>query len=138
MGLTSFLNNPEPQGLSPEQAARYEAIYLSRRARDSRRHRERRVTEAEYLAEIEGGHGAQGEPATGRTEAVETPAPEPPPRPPKRVVTVERRESLRDMAARLTGKGRRVTSSGRGLPARGLSGRVREGKRCEGQERVTK
>jgi hypothetical protein len=107
MGLTNFLNNPEPHGLSAEQAARYEAIYLSRRARDSRRHREKPVTEAEYLAEIEGGHGAQGEPATGSTWTVETPAPEPPPpRPPKRVVTVERRLSLQEMARQIGAKRR--------------------------------
>ena len=108
MAVCSIYAGLDEQGVTPEQAERLERIYLSRRATDARRHRERPVTEAEYRAEEIGG-GQQGrEPALSETAPLE-PAPETPPRRRHRkpVVSPERRLSLEEMARTLTGKGRR-------------------------------
>jgi hypothetical protein len=92
---------PPLVSLDGAPADRYEAVYLERRARDSRRDEPR---------ELECEHGAQGEPATVEPAAtlpvgtLETPAPTKEAATATRVSTPERRYSLQDMAARLTGK----------------------------------
>jgi hypothetical protein len=108
MALISIFEDEDQNGAYASERARYEAIFLERRFNNRRGHVEPR--DGRKLAD---GHGAQGEPATGHAWTIETPVPEVPNAlgtydsaagTGKRTTSIERRESLRDFAARLTGK----------------------------------
>jgi hypothetical protein len=88
--------------VSPEMQRVYESIFLERRE-----HQRRGVMPSEFREPRGQGAGATASPASPPVRQVAQPTPVPR-YAPKRIPSIERRESLRDMARRIGAKTRRA------------------------------
>jgi hypothetical protein len=103
MALLSIWDTDEPAGLTPEQERHYEAVYLTRRGKDTRGPRSWwwRAPGTRRAERIEAEPSAPAEPET-KAQPRQRPSKR------KRRLTVERSLSLQEMARQMTGKTRRA------------------------------